>query len=175
MEKNESLMKTEEQTPRYPAFVEVEKMLEKMAALTQETAARAYDFFLDRGNRFTSQAEDWLRAEMETLRAAPAKITEDKEMVHVMIAAPGFRPDEIEMTIQDNILIVSGEKSEEKESDEENTVYNEWRSDRFLRQFTLPSRVETKDIKAVMKDGILTLNLKKEAAAEIARVAVQAG
>ena len=174
MKKNESLMKTEDQSRHYPAFVEAEKMFEKLAAITTETAGRAYDFFLDRGSRFGGQAEDWLRAEMETLRAAPAKITEKKDMVHVMIAAPGFRPDEIEMSIKANTLIVSGEKSEEKKTDDENTFYSEWRSDRFLRQLTLPSPVETKNVEAVLKDGVLTLNLKKQAEVEAAKVAVKA-
>jgi len=174
MQKNKSLTTTENQKPNYPAFVEAEKMFEKLAAITRETAERAFSFFMERGARIGNQAEDWLRAEMETLRAAPAKITEDKDTINVTIAAPGFKPQEIEMSIKDNTLIVSGETSAEKHSEEEKTFYSEWRSDRFFRKLTLPSEVETDNPEAVLKDGVLTLTLKKKAEEPAAKVAVKA-
>jgi len=173
MEKNQSLITTDDQHPHHPALVEAEKMFQKLATVAKETAGRAYDLFLARGAQFGNQAEDWLRAEMETLRAAPAKITETKDIINVLVAAPGFRPDEIEMSIKGNLLIISGETSAEQETEEANTFYNEWRSDRFLRTLTLPSEVETENVEALLKDGVLTLILKKKAEEEAVKVAVK--
>ena len=174
MEKNESLMKIEAETQNSPVFVEAEKMLEKLAAITKETAAKAYDFFVERGSRFGGHLEDWLRAESETLRTAPVKITETKDIVNVKIAAPGFKANEVEVSVKDNLLIVSGEATAETKKEDENTFYNEWRSDRFMRELTLPSDVETENVEATLNDGVLTLTLRKKAATEATKVAVKA-
>ena len=107
------LMKAENPEMASPVFVEAEKMFDKLAEITKETAARAYDFFVERGAQLGTHLEDWLRAESEVLRAAPAKITETKDMVNVMIAVPGFKAEEIEVSVKDDTLIVSGETKEE--------------------------------------------------------------
>jgi HSP20 family protein len=174
MDKNESLIKTDSQTTNSPTFVEAEKMFDKLAEITKETAAKAYDFFVERGSQLGSHLEDWLRAESETLRTAPVKITNTKDIVNVMIAVPGFKANEIEVSVKDDRLIVSGEATEENNKDDENTFYSEWRSNRFLRELTLPSKVQTKDVEAKLKEGVLTLSLKKEAETEAAKVAITA-
>lgn len=175
MSKEETqLTKAEPQTAAKPIFVDAEKMIEKFADITKETAAKAYDFFVERGAQLGTHLEDWLRAESEMLRAAPAKITETKDLVNVMVAVPGFKAEEIEVSVKDDMLIVSGETTDEKTTDGENTVYNEWRSDRFIRRLTLPTAVETKDIEAKLKDGVLTLALTKRAEVEAEKVKVQA-
>ena len=167
------LMKAENPEMASPVFVEAEKMFDKLAEITKETAARAYDFFVERGAQMGTHLEDWLRAEAEMLRAAPAKITETKKLVKVQVAVPGFNPDEIEVSVKDNVLIISGETVAEEKSEDENTVYNEWHSDRFLRKLDLPDLVETDDIKALLKDGVLKLTLSKKAVVEATKVAVQ--
>ena len=175
MKKDESLLVVpDEKKPARPAFVEAEKMFEKLAEITKETAAKAYDFFLERGARMGNHLEDWIRAESETLRTAPVKITDNKDLVNVMIAVPGFRADQIEVSVKDDLLIVSGETSEEKTGEEDHTFYNEWRSDRFLRKLALPSIVDPENVDAKLKDGVLTLTLQKKAETEATKVSVQA-
>lgn len=159
------LKKTDPPKAAAPVIVDAEKMIEKLAEITKETAAKAYDFFVERGAQLGTHLEDWLRAEAEMLRAAPAKITETSDMVHVMIAVPGFKADEIEVSVKDNLLIVSGKTEEEMKTEEENTYYSEWRSDRFLRKLDLPAPVETANVDAKLKDGVLRLTLKKQAEA----------
>jgi len=174
MEKKESLTKTEDQHRHYPAFVDVEKMLEKFAAVTREIASRAFDLFMDRGARFGNQLEDWVRAEMETLRSAPVKITENKDTINVMVGAPGFKPSEIEMSIKGRLLMISGETTSGSESNDDSVFYSEWRSDRFMRQLDLPAEVETDNVEAILENGVLQLTLKKKVEAEATKVAVKA-
>ncbi|MEQ1605323.1 MAG: Hsp20/alpha crystallin family protein [Pyrinomonadaceae bacterium] len=166
------LQKVEKAEAASPVFVEAEKMFEKLAEISKETAAKAYDFFVERGSQIGTHFEDWLRAETEMLRAAPAKITESKDLVNVEIAVPGFKPNEIEVSVKDNVLIVSGETTTDDKKEDETTFYSEWRSDRFLRKLDLPEFVETDDIKAILTDGVLKLTLRKKAAAEAVKVAV---
>lgn len=175
MSKEETkLLPTEMKETTAPAFVEAEKLFEKLTEITKETAARAFDFFMDRGTQFGTHFEDWLKAESEILRPAPVKITQTNDMVNVMIAVPGFVADEIEVSVKDDLLIVSGETKSEEKKEDENTFYNEWRSNRFLRKLILPGKVEAEGVDATLKDGVLTLVLKKKAEIEAAKVAVKA-
>lgn len=157
-----------------PAFVEIEKMLDRMTEFTMETSKKAYDYFLLRGNEFSSHFDDWLKAEMDVLRPTPLEITETDELINVRAAVPGFKPDEIEISIKDALLIISGEAMVEEKKEDEKVFLNEWRSNRFCRQMRLPSEVETEGVTAQLKDGILHLSLKKKAAEEAAKIAVNA-
>ena len=157
-----------------PAFVEIEKMLERMAGFTTETSRRAYDLFVDRGRNWSTHLDDWLNAEMEVLRPLPLDITETNENINIRAAVPGFKPEEIEISLKDNLIIMSGETRAVDKKEDEKMFLTEWRSNRFCRQIRLPSQVETKDVEAKLKDGILHLTLKKKAAEEAAKIAVQA-
>ena len=97
------------------------------------------------------------------------KITQTDGVISVSAAVPGFKPEEIEVSLKDNILIMSGKTESEQRRDEEAVFYNEWRSNRFCRQLTLSSEVETGNAEADLKDGVLQLMLKKKAAEESAR------
>lgn len=174
MSKEETkLLATESKNTTAPALVEAEKMFDRLSEITKETAARAYDFFLERGSQFGHHLEDWLRAEYETLCTAPVKITQNGEIINVMVAVPGFKADEIEVGVEDDLLFVSGETTTRSETDDENIFYNEWQSDRFLRKLALPEVVDADGIEATVKDGILKLTLKKKTEVEAAKVAVK--
>jgi HSP20 family protein len=160
--------------PKAPVFVEADKMFERLAEISKATAARAYDFFIDRGAQIGTHFEDWIRAESEMLRAAPARITEAGNTINVIIAVPGFKAEEIEVSVKDDLLIVSGETATEEKNEEEKIFFNEWRSDRFLRKLVLPGEVEADKVEAKVRDGVLRLTFTKKAETEATKVAVQA-
>jgi HSP20 family protein len=173
--KNEALAPAKEKedpAASYPAFVEAEKLLERMAEFTRLTSQKAYDYFLRRRDDFGLHFDDWLKAEMDILRPTPIEITETKDDINVRASVPGFKPEEIELSIKDNLLIMSGETRSEEKKEDEKTFLNEWRSNHFCRQVILPSEVETDGVNATLKDGILKLSLKKKAVEEAAKIAV---
>ena len=177
MEKAEnSLIKKPAAEKRAPApvFIEAEKMFDRMAQISRETALKAFEFFERRGMSFGAHLDDWLMAESELLRPVPVEITETKDTVKIRAATPGFKPEEIEVSIKDKILFLSGESKLEEKHEDENTFYTEWRSNRFCRQLELPSEVESEGVEAQLKDGILSLNLKKKAFQEADKIAVKA-
>ena len=155
-------------------FVEAERMFQKLAAITKETAAKAYDLFLQRGSQVGRSLDDWLTAESELQHTAPVKITDTKDKVTVKIAVPGFKADEIEVSVKDDRLYLSGETEAETKKENETTYYSEWRSNRFCRELMLPSKVDAENVEAKLKDGVLTLSLKKAAEVEATKVAVKA-
>lgn len=157
-----------------PIFVEAEKMFERIANLTRETTGKAYEFFQKRGNEFGRESEDWFRAESEILRSVPVEITETKDAINVRAAVPGFKPEEIEVSLQENLLILSGETESEEKITDENTIYSEWRSNKFCRQLTLSSEIDAEKVTANLKDGVLQLTLPKIPVREATQVPVNA-
>lgn len=174
MSKQETKLLPTEKSNQMTPIVEFEKLFEKFENMTRDIGARAYDFFVERGSRFGSHLEDWLRAESELLRTAPAKILEAGDKVTVMIAAPGFKPEEIEASVKDNYLIVNGENKTDEKHEDETTFYSEWTSNRFFRKLRLPANIDPDSVDATLKDGVLNLVMKKKAEIGESKVAVKA-
>lgn len=167
------LLPTELKEPSLPAFVETEKMFEKFAEVTREIATRAFNYFYERGAEFGDHLEDWLRAEAETLRTAPAKITEADGITTVRVAVPGFKPPQIEVSVKDNLLMVFGEAANDTNMEEEDVFYSEWQTNRFMRRLVLPYPVDIGSTSATLGNGVLTLVLKKKEETEAVKVAVK--
>ncbi len=88
-------------------------------------------------------------------------VYEDKENVYVRAELPGMKKEEIDLSLHNGSLSISGErKTEEKYKDAE--VYRAERFvGRFQRTVTLPTLVAADKVKAQYKDGILTVTLPK--------------
>ena len=85
----------------------------------------------------------------------------DKDF-EIEFAAPGFSKKDFEVTIDDNMLNVCGEKQKETEEKEEDYTRREFSYNSFKRSLKLPKSVNTdQDVKASYKNGILKLNLQK--------------
>ncbi|NNC49140.1 MAG: Hsp20/alpha crystallin family protein [Flaviramulus sp.] len=90
-------------------------------------------------------------------------VKEHNEDFEIEFAAPGFSKKDFEVTIDDNILNVCGEKKKETEEKEEDYTRKEFSYNSFKRSLSLPKSVNTdQDIKATYKNGILKLNLQKK-------------
>lgn len=157
-----------------PMFIEAEKAFERLAEMTSKIGHRAYEFFLKRGGEFGREFEDWFKAESEILRPVPVEITEANGNINVRAAVPGFKPEEIEVSVKGDQLILSGETEMKEKREDENTIYSEWRSNRFCRQFTLSSEVDADKVQANLKDGILNLTMPKIPMREPKQIEVQA-
>ena len=86
---------------------------------------------------------------------------EDKDNLVVKVELPGMKREDIDVSLHEGSLSISGErKSEEKHQDAD--VYRTERFfGRFQRTVTLPTPVAADKVKAQYKDGILTITLPK--------------
>ena len=81
----------------------------------------------------------------------------------IEFAAPGFSKKDFEVTIDDNMLNVCGEKQKEEEEKEKGYTRKEFSYNSFRRSLKLPNTVNTgKNVKATYINGILKLNLQKK-------------
>jgi HSP20 family protein len=86
----------------------------------------------------------------------------EKEDAYVVKASlPGVNPDEVEVTLTDNVLTIRGETKEDKEIKQENYHLRERRFGSFARSVTLPNPVNADQIEAINENGVLTLTLPK--------------
>jgi HSP20 family protein len=86
---------------------------------------------------------------------------EDKDNLYVKVEIPGMKREDIDVSLHEGSLSISGErKSEQKHEDAE--VYRAERFfGRFQRTVTLPTPVAAEKVKAQYKDGILNITLPK--------------
>jgi len=78
----------------------------------------------------------------------------------IELAVAGFKPDEIDITAQQNVLIVSGSKGEESDEQGQNYVYRGIAMRSFERRFALADHIQVRG--ADLKDGLLAIELKRE-------------
>ena len=79
----------------------------------------------------------------------------------IELAVAGFKPDEIDITAQQNVLVVSGRKKEEAEDGKGNNyIYRGIATRSFERRFALADHIQVKG--ADLKDGLLAIELVRE-------------
>ena len=78
----------------------------------------------------------------------------------IQLAVAGFKPDEIDITAQQNVLIVSGRKSDESEGKDGDFIYRGIANRSFERRFALADHIKVKS--ADLKDGMLAIELVRE-------------
>jgi HSP20 family protein len=88
-------------------------------------------------------------------------VSETKDSVIINTEIPGMPRDDVKVSIQDNVLTLSGEKKQEKEEKDANYHRMERSYGSFSRSFTLPTSVKADKVKAAYKDGILRITLPK--------------
>jgi HSP20 family protein len=86
---------------------------------------------------------------------------------------PGLNPDDIEVTVHDNTLTISGEIQQPQEQDGNRRILNERRYGAFRRSITLPNSVDVDKANANYHDGVLTLTLPKSEAAKPRQISVK--
>ncbi len=98
---------------------------------------------------------------------------EDKDNVIVKAELPGMKKEDIEVSLHNGALSISGERKSEKKFEESETYRSERFVGRFHRSVTLPSEVKGDQVKAQYKDGILTVTLPKAEAAKPKQIEVK--
>lgn len=105
----------------------------------------------------------------------PLDLYETENDCVVTAAVPGLRPEDIDISVQGNVLTLKGESRAEEESSQGTYHLRERRYGSFLRQIQLPVPVETEGAEAKFDNGILTLRLPKAAEARERKIQVSAG
>ena len=81
----------------------------------------------------------------------------------VELEVPGFEHKELGIEVTDHLLTVTGERKEEKETEEKAFRLHERLEDRFERRFELPREADTEQLHATFEKGVLAVHAPKAA------------
>lgn len=108
-------------------------------------------------------------------RGLPLDVTEDEDGYVVKATVAGINPDDVEITIEENVLTIKGEYSQESESEDTNYLMRERCAGSFGRSIRFPVDVNADAVEASYENGILTLNVPKVEEVKPKRVAIKVG
>lgn len=88
-------------------------------------------------------------------------VFEDKEAVKIVAELPGVKPEDVKLSLENNLLTIRGEKKQEAEERSERVHRYERSYGSFERAFVLPSTVDADKISAQYDNGVLTVVVPK--------------
>ncbi len=88
-------------------------------------------------------------------------VYEDANGIQIEADLPGVKKEDFELSIENNVLTLKGERKFEKKSDEGNYHRVERSYGSFTRSFSLPSNVDVEKVGADFKDGVLRVTLPR--------------
>lgn len=110
-----------------------------------------------------------------TYRGLPLDVTENEDGYVVKATVAGINPEGVDITIEENVLTIKGEYTQESESEEENYLMRERCAGSFGRSIRFPMDVNADAIDASYEHGVLTLNVPKVEEVKPKRVAIKVG
>ena len=94
-----------------------------------------------------------------TVWAPPVDIYEKDANIMITVELPGLDPKDIKLSVEQNVLTISGERKAEKEEEGKTYHRRETYYGAFSRSFALPRLVDREKIEAEYKNGILTVTV----------------
>lgn len=101
-------------------------------------------------------------------------IHEEKDRFIVLADVPGVDPKDIDITAENGVLTVRGERRSEKRETENGFERVERVTGSFVRRFTLPEGANTESIKAKQANGVLEVTIPKQPQAQPRRISIDA-
>ncbi len=112
-------------------------------------------------------------ASTESAWAPAVDIFEKGDDLVIRAEVPGIERDAIDVKVENNTLILSGERQRETEDKETQSYRRERSYGSFVRSFTLPKTVDASRITATYKDGVLDITIPKAEEAKPRRVEIK--
>lgn len=118
-------------------------------------------------NESTSAMADWMPS---------VDINERDDSFELHVDVPGVDPKDVDITLDNGVLTISGERHYVKDQKEEGTVRRrtERAYGRFYRRFILPDTVDADKVKASNRHGVLEISIPKQARSQPRRIKVAA-
>jgi HSP20 family protein len=102
-------------------------------------------------------------------------VYEDADKLVLKLEIPGVKPEDMDIKLENQTLVIEGERKFESSEKAENFHRIERRFGSFVRSFTLPQTVDTNSVSASADAGVLTISLAKKEEAQPKQIKVQVG
>ena len=119
----------------------------------------------------------WPELDNGSVFVMPAEVVETDDEIRFEVEMPGFRNEDLDITLENNVLTISGEKKARREEGRKDSDYRlyERRYGRYQRSFTVPPTVRYDQCDAHYEDGVLSVRLPKAEEAKPRRIQVSTG
>lgn len=131
----------------------------------------------DEVNRLFSSSFSRRDGDNELMRGAwspQVDIFENKNEIVLEAELPGMKPEDVNISIENNVLTIHGERKFEKKDEGDNFHRVERSYGSFTRSFTLPPTVSSENANAEFENGVLRLSLAKREEAKPRRIEIKA-
>ncbi|HWF38675.1 MAG TPA: Hsp20 family protein [Candidatus Acidoferrales bacterium] len=139
--------------------------------ISDSIAQRAYQIFESDGRPEGHEMEHWFRAQEDLLHPSHALVEESADSVAVRAEVPGFRADELEVSLEPRRVTITGKRESEHEHKHGKVVYTDRCANQIYRVLDLPVEVDVSRANAVLEDGLLELDMPKANAAPKSKAA----
>lgn len=95
------------------------------------------------------------------VRMPAVNIKDNTDHFAIELAAPGYKKEDLKVTVKDGVLTISSEKKHESEEEKKGYTRKEFSYASFSRGFVLPENADADSLKAKFEDGVLRLTLNK--------------
>ena len=106
---------------------------------------------------------------------APTDVSEDENNLQISMELPGVEPDDVRLSLENNILTIRGEKRQRSEENNERIHRFERTYGLFERTFALPNTVDPEKIEARYENGVLLVRIPKAERARPREIRVNTG
>lgn len=100
-------------------------------------------------------------------------VFEEKNNIVAKMSLPGIKPEEVDISLEDDTLTISGRREEEKEIDNKDYYSKEIRRGSFSRSVSLPKSVDASKTEAKYTNGVLSVSMPVVAGAKAKAVKVE--
>jgi HSP20 family protein len=145
-------------------------VVDRIPQIYDSIARRAFEIFDNNGRWLGHDLEDWFRAESELLHPVHLEMAESDENLTVRAEVPGFSTKELEINVEPRKLTILGKHEAQEETKKGKTIYSERCASEILRVVNLPAQVDSLKVSAILKDGVLNIELPKAAHAKAVRI-----
>lgn len=104
----------------------------------------------------------------------PVDVTNGSDSITVEASLPGFKPDDVDITVENGVLSISAETRSERQEGAGETLVQEIRRGRVSRTIALPSGIEPDKATASFEDGLLKLQIPKAEAVKPRQIRINA-
>lgn len=118
--------------------------------------------FRDFSNRFSSLVDEFDNKELQIGGFSPiTNIREDELAYYTDVDLPGVKKEDINIEVKNGVITISGERNHKKEIKKDDYYRLETSFGKFERSFILPKSVDSDNITAVNKNGVLEVVIPK--------------
>lgn len=148
-----------------------DSIFDELRNMQDRIMKRAYELFKGSDGLF-GDLDNWLTAERELVWKPAIELREKDNLFNIDIEMPGIDPKDIVIEVTPEELLVKAESVAEKKEEKGEVYTSEFKSGSLFRSITFPRKINTENVKARYKNGLLKISapIAEEAVAKIVEI-----